>query len=256
MNTRQTTTMKERNQMNTEIVLERYMRALLTGDRGQCRTVIEETLQTGMTAHQVYMDIIWPVMVDIDTLYREDKIDSAQEAFASRINRTIVNQLQNKLPRHTGKNKKIVIVTESSEQGELGGQMLNDLFESDGWDCHFLGGTVNNDDIMSFVHSYVPDVLLLYGYNGSDAPAIRQLIDTIRNVNAFPEMRIMLSGGVFSRAEGLWEEIGADLYAETASEAVVMAQLSPNQVPQPERMIKQRYQNNTAESEKLELSVS
>ena len=248
--------MNERNQMNTELILERYMRALLTGDRNQCRTVIEEALQAGTTAHKVYMDIIWPIMVDIDKLYREDKIDSAQEAFASRINRSIVNQLQNKLPRRPGKTKKIVIVTESSEQGELGGQMLNDLFESDGWNCRFLGGTVNNDDILSFVHSYAPDVLLLYGYNGSDAPTIRQLIDTIRGVNAFPEMRIMLSGGIFSRAEGLWEEIGADLYAETASEAVNMAQLPQDRVPQPTRMIKQRYQTNMAESEELEISVT
>lgn len=241
--------------MNKEATLERYMRALLSGDRNQCRTVIEETLQSGMTAHQVYMDIIWPIMVDVDKLYREDKIDSAQEAFASRINRTIVNQLQNKLPRRTAKSKKVAIVTEASEQAELGGQMINDLFESDGWNTRFLGGSVNNDDIMSFVHSYSPDVLLLYGYNGKDAPAIRQLIDTIRGVNAFPDMRIMLSGGIFARADGLWQEIGADLYAETASEAVIMAQLPQSRLPQPMRTIKQRYQGISAVAEELETSI-
>ena len=242
--------------MNKEATLERYMRALLTGDRNQSRAVIEETLQGGMTAHQVYMDVIWPIMAEIDKLYRDNKIDSAQEALSSRINRSIVNQLQNKLPRRPAKSKKVAIVTEVSEQAELGGQMINDLFESDGWDSRFLGGTVNNDDIMSFVHSYSPDVLLLYGFNGKDAPAIRQLIDTIRGVNAFPEMRIMLSGGIFSRADGLWEEIGADLYAETASEAVIMAQMPQDRVPQPERMIKQRYQANPTEPEELETSVS
>lgn len=242
--------------MNKEVTLERYMRALLTGDRNECRTVIEETLQSGMTAHQVYMEIIWPIMVDIDKLYREDRIDSAQEAFASRINRTIVNQLQNKLPHRPLKNKKVAIVTETSEQAELGGQMINDLFESDGWNTRFLGGSVNHDDIMAFVHSYAPDILLLYGFNGKDAPTIRHLIDTIRNVNAFPEMKIMLTGGIFSRAEGLWEEIGADLYAETASEAVIMAQLPPNRIPKPERTIKQRYQSNAPETEQVETSVS
>ena len=156
--------------MNKEATLERYLRALLCGDRNQCRTVIEETLQTGMTAHQVYMDVIWPIMAEIDRLYRDDLIDSAQEAFASRINRTIVNQLQNKLPRRAAKSKKIAVVTEASEQAELGGQMMNDLFESDGWDSRFLGGTVNNDDIMTFIHSYGPDVLLLYGFNGKGRP--------------------------------------------------------------------------------------
>lgn len=226
--------------MVEEKVIARYLKSLLTGDRNACRVVIEEVLRSGVPAHQVYMDIIWPIMTEIDKLYREDEIDSAQEAFASRINRTIVDQLQNKLPRRANKKKSIVIVTANSDKAELGGQMMNDLFESDGWDTRFLGGTAGNDDIMTFVHGYAPDILLLYGFNGEDAPAVRGLIDTIRGVNAYPEMRIMLSGGVFSRAEGLWEEIGADLYAETAADAVMIAQAPPEKVPTPTRTIKQR----------------
>lgn len=230
--------------MVDELILEKYLRALLSGDRVSCRLVIEETLKNGIPAHQVYVDIIWPVMVEIDRLYRESRIDSAQEAFASRINRTIVNQLQNKLPRRHEKFKKIVICTATNEQAELGGQMLTDLFESDGWETRFLGGTVCHDDILAFIHTYHPDILLLYGMNGSDAPIIRQLIDTIREINAWPNMRIMLSGGVFNRAEGLWEEIGADLHAENASQAVEIADLDQDIVPTPQRTIKQRTRGN------------
>ena len=229
--------------MVNEKVIARYLKSLLTGDRNECRVVIEEVLRSGVPAHQVYMDIIWPIMTEIDKLYREDEIDSAQEAFASRINRTIINQLQNKLPRRAEKDKRVVIVTAKSDKAELGGQMMNDLFESDGWETRFLGGTAGNDDVMTFIHGYAPDILLLYGFNGEDAPAVRGLIDTIRGVNAFPQMRIMLSGGVFSRAEGLWEEIGADLYAETAAEAIVIAQAPPEKVPTPTRTIKQRSRN-------------
>lgn len=226
--------------MDKKKILDRYLNSLLAGDRNQCRSAIEEALQSGIPAHQVYMDIIWPIMAEVDKLYREDRIDTAQEAFASRINRTIVNQLQNKLPRRPEKEKRVVVVTAESDKAELGGQMINDLFESDGWETRFLGGTVSNDDVMTFVHSYSPDILVLYGFDGQEAPAVRRLIDTIRNVNAFPNMRIMLSGGVFSRAEGLWEEIGADLYAETAAEAIMVAQMPAEKLPKPNRSIKQR----------------
>lgn len=229
--------------MVDEIVLERYLRSLLCGDRISCRFVIEDVLKNGVPAHQVYLDIIWPIMVEIERLYRDGRIDSAQEAFASRINRTIVNQLQNKLPRKPEKSKKIVICTANNEQAELGGQMLTDLFESDGWETRFLGGSVCNDDILSFIHTYSPDILVLYGMNGSDAPGIRRLIDTIRQINAWPNMRIMLSGGVFGRAEGLWEEIGANLYAETPDQAVQLADMNPAAVPVPEKTIKQKVKN-------------
>lgn len=226
--------------MLRENTLEKYLQRLLTGERSACRAVIEETLQSGVPANNVYMDIIWPIMVEIDNLYSEDKIDSAQKAFATRINRTIVDQLQNKLPRRHKKPEKVVVCSSPDQQAELGGQMVTDLFESDGWEARFLGGDVSNDDILAFVHSYKPDILLLYGIGSKAAPEVRELIDSIKTVNARPDMKIMLSGGVFDRADGLWEEIGADLYAETAAEAVRIASADASDIYKPQRTIKRR----------------
>ena len=226
--------------MKKEHVLERYLDSLLKGDRNACRAVIEETLQSGIPANSVYMDVIWPVMVEIDKLYRNDTIDSAQEAFATRINRTIVDQLQNKLPRKPQRSRRIVIFSANTQNAELGAQMVTDLFESDGWEARFLGGSVNNDDILAFIHTYRPDILLLYGIDAKDAPRVRQLIDSVKTINAFPNIRIMLSGGVFARAESLWEEIGADLFAETATDAVRLASEDTDKIPTPQRTIKRR----------------
>lgn len=226
--------------MAKEQVLERYLSGLLEGDRSYCRTIIEETLQSGIPANQVYMDVIWPIMSEIDRLYRRDIISSAQESFATRINRMIVDQLQNKLPQKPQVTKRIVVCSAASEQGELGAQMIADFFESNGWNVRFLGSSVNNDDIAEFVQSYQPDLLAIYGMQAKKAPDMRQLIDKLRTINACPQMRIMLSGGVFDRAEGLWEEIGADLYAATASEAVRIANVQEEDVPAPRRTINRR----------------
>jgi len=217
--------------MQTEHVLEKYLTELLKGDRIACRAVIEETLQSGIPANSVYMDVVWPIMVEIDTLGRNNKINSAQEAFATRINRTIVDQLQNKLPRKAKREKRIVVCSTVTEHGELGAQIISDLFESDGWETRMLGGSVDNDDVLEFVQIWNPDILLFYGVDGRGAPQLRCLIDRIRTINAWPDMKIMLSGGVFNRAEGLWEEIGADLYAPNASEAVRMASEPKQPIP-------------------------
>lgn len=233
------------------IFLERYLTNLLDGDRDSCRTVIEESLQSGMPVNAVYMNIVWPMMVEIEKLYKADKINAAEEAFATRINRTIVDQLQNKLPRKPQRNKKIIICSSSNEQEELGAQMVSDLFESDGWESRFLGGKVNNDDILSYVHSYQPDILLVYGMSGKEAPQVRQLIDSIRSINAYPDMKIMLSGGVFNRAEGLWEEIGADMHASDAAEAVRTASAKGDQESKPQRTIKRRRKKQAPVTEEI-----
>lgn len=225
-------------------ILERYLDSLLEGDRKQCRAVIEETLQSGIPANSVYVDIIWPIMVEIEKLLRVDKITLVQEHLGTRINRTIVDQLQNKLPRRPRKGKKIVVCCAPDELQELGAQMMADLFESDGWEVKFLGGGLTNNDILVFVNEYVPDILLIYGTAPKQAPDVRRLIDTIKTINAWPHMRIMVSGGLFNRAEGLWQEIDADLFAATAVEAVQIAsqdsQIEPYEQREANRRKKRR----------------
>lgn len=203
--------------------LTRYLAALLNGDRQACRRVVEETLQRGVTASAVYLDMIWPITVTIEKLLRQDRITPIQEHLASRINRTIVDQLENKLPRRPLRCKKVAICCAETELQELGAQMMADLFESDGWEVRFLGGGLTNDDIFGFVNEYAPDLLLLHGTSAKQAPQARQLIDTIKAVNAWPDMKIMVSGGLFNRADGLWEEVGADRFAASPGEALRVA---------------------------------
>jgi methanogenic corrinoid protein MtbC1 len=209
--------------MIREEIVERYLDSLLRGDRRNSRLVIEETLQSGAPTNLVYMEVVWPTMVEIEGLLRAERITPAQEHLATRISRTIVDQLQNKLPRRQARNKKIAVCCAPDELQELGGQIIADLFESDGWDVRFLGGGLTNDDILTYVHEYSPDILLVYGTSPRQAPSVRQLIDRIKDVSANPNMQIMVSGGLFNRAEGLWQEIGADAFAATAEQALEIA---------------------------------
>ncbi|MCJ7729889.1 MAG: hypothetical protein MUO27_08455 [Sedimentisphaerales bacterium] len=59
-------------------------------------------------------------------------------------------------------------------------------------------------------------------------------------MKARPSMRIMVSGGLFNRAEGLWEEIGADLFAANALEALQQASSESAAEPSEERASRRR----------------
>lgn len=209
--------------MDFERITMRYVERLLQGDRGGCRTVIGEALQTGTPAAMIYTEVFWPAMTAIDKLYRAHRIDLITEHMATRINRTLVDQLQSKLPRRQARGLKMIIACADDEPEEFGAQMCADLFESDGWEVRFLGGGVPNDEVMGLVGEFQPDIVFIYGTKPSGAPAVRQLLDQTRDVGMCPKVRFMLSGGVFNRAEGLWDEIGADLFAATAKEALEVA---------------------------------
>ena len=241
--------------MVKEEMLARYLEPLLRGDRKGCRAVIEEAMQSGIPANSVYVHIIWPVMVEIENLLRKDKITQVEEHLATRVNRTIVDQLQNKLPRRPGKSKKVVVCCAPEELQELGAQMMTDLFESDGWDVRFLGGGLTNDDILSFINDYGADILLIYGTDPKQAPSVRRLIDTVKSVNAWPDMRILVSGGLFNRADGLWQEMEADLYAENAIEALQVASSDTPASHGEQRTINRRKKRRKVVPEQIAVSA-
>jgi methanogenic corrinoid protein MtbC1 len=207
---------------------QQYLEPLLTGDRTACRACIDTALSRGIGEYDLLVKLIWPTMELIQTLYREDRITQSTLNLATRLNRTITDQLAAKLPRAASNGRKVTIFCGDDEPEELGGQLCADLFESDGWTVRFGGGGVPNDEILKMIGDQRPDLVVMYGTLPSAVPSVRKLIDYLREVNSCPDMQIMCCGGIYKRAEGLAEEIGADLYAPDAAAAVEVANDNPS----------------------------
>lgn len=213
-------------------ILERYMEPLLQGNRTACRELIRREIDARTPGRKLYEDILWPAMEQVEKLYRKDQINIVAEHMATRINRTLADQVQQSLTAAPPKGKRILIMCAEGESEELGAQMCADLFESDGWDVYFLGGGVPNDEVLSLVGQLRPNILLIFGTEPHGVPQVRALIDLIRDVGSNPTMNIMVSGGVYNRADGLWTEINADLFAPTAKKAIKVANEAKPHVPE------------------------
>ncbi|MEX0741394.1 MAG: hypothetical protein WD079_01270, partial [Phycisphaeraceae bacterium] len=68
---------------------------------------------------------------------------------------------------------------------------------------------------------------VLFGSTPADLPFIRQLIDQLHDLGVCPNTQVAVGGGVFNRAEGLSEEIGADLWGRTPTELVALLDAHP-----------------------------
>ena len=219
--------------MPSSSVVDRYLDPLLAGDRKACREFVTVELEAAdHDATKVYHKLLWPTMERIDKLYRSDRISLAAEHMATRINRCLADQLQMSLRQLPLNGKRILIACADGEPEELGAQMCADLFEARGWEVNFLGGGVPNDEVLSLVGRLRPHILLIFGTYPNGVPQVRALIDLIRSVGSNTTMNIMVSGGVFNRADGLWKEVHADLLAKTAREAIPMAEKAEPREPQ------------------------
>jgi methanogenic corrinoid protein MtbC1 len=204
-----------------------YLETLLAGDRDAARKVIDAALAGGSAPVELLNSLIWPTMELLQSLYREDRITVSSLNMATRLNRSITDQLTVHLPRATANGKSVLLFCGDDEPEELGGQITADLFESAGYTVKFAGGGVPEDEVLKLIGDCRPDLLVLFGTLPSGVPAVRKLIDYLRDVNSCPDMQIMCCGGIYKRAEGLAEEIGADLYAPDAADAVRAAAAHP-----------------------------
>jgi len=198
--------------MQLTTLLPRYVEALLAGNRRQAKDIVRRSISMGVKAEQIYREVLVPAMTHIRQMHREDRITSLVEHLASRINRLITDQVQAQLIPTEPHGRKAVVVCGDSESDELGGQVSADVLEAKGWQTYFLGGGVPEDEIIELIGQLRPELFVVYGSTPSGVPQLREMIERIRDIGASPTMNVLVTGSIFDRVEGLWEEIQADLY--------------------------------------------
>lgn len=210
--------------MSQEILIERLFDALVSGDRSAAREIVAETFSSGCSAEQILTDLFWPTYERVETFHRHDQLATLSHHLATRLLRTLVDQTTLRLTRNGSNGRTVFAVCGPTDADELAAQMAVDLLEATGFEVQFAGGGIAMDEILARVQSQKPDHLLLFASAPQDLPEIRGLIDTLNEIGACSpasgRLQVVVGGGVFNRADGLAEEIGADLWATTPADLV------------------------------------
>ncbi len=211
--------------MFSEILIQRFFEALIDGDRGTALGIVEEQAARGAAPAALIADLFWPAYELADRLHRQDQLGDLPFNLATRLLRQVHHRTAAAMQGIAHQNGRLVLATcGPAEADELGAQMAVDLLGAHGFDVRFAGGGVAADEIQAYVQANQPEVLLMFCSAPGDLPHVRSVIDSLREVGACARTQFVLGGGVFNRAEGLAEEIGADLWAEHPLElAEIMA---------------------------------
>jgi methanogenic corrinoid protein MtbC1 len=208
--------------MQQEQLTERFFEALITGDRPIARAAAEQARQTLGGPLNLITELFWPVHQQLEKLHKQDQITHLSHHMAVRLLRQLIDQNAGKLSFDYSQGKTILAFCGPSENEELGAQMAVDVLEASGFDVRFGGAGIASDEIMFRVNEDKPDVLMMFCSAPQDLPEIRGLIDQLREIGASNGTQFAVGGGVFNRAEGLAEEIGADLWASSPMEMAQM----------------------------------
>ena len=202
--------------MSIDKDVEQLMEICLRGDRREVRSYVDMCL-AGHPADELLVGVILPAIAKAELIAREDRATVSALNVMLQSLRIVVGSLLTRLSAEVGGGEpalNILVYSGSGDSEQLQGEIMTAVLECDGHRVRFAGGGVPADEILSDVGRCDPDVLLLFASAAADAPAIREVIDTIRDIGARPDMQIVIGGGVFDRAPGLAEEIGADLWTD------------------------------------------
>lgn len=206
--------------VNREVLIERFFDTLVSGDRPLSRRFLQEQFESGVPATRVISDLLWPTYELIERLHRSDHLSKLSYHFATRLLRVLVDQASARLEFAPSNGQSVFVSCGPAEGDELGAQMAVDLLETAGYSVTFAGGGLPSDEVRAQAHERQPDILLMFASGPADLPGIRETIDTMNEIGACRKVRIAVGGGVFNRAEGLAEEIGAHLWATSPMEMV------------------------------------
>lgn len=199
--------------MAAETRADRLYHALIKGDRRESRKIFREALAAARDPRELVHSLFWPTYERIERLYRSDQLSKLAHHAGTRFLRVLIDQTAAAYTLAPPNGKSVLAFCGPRDSDELGAQLAVDLLEAAGFEITFAGGGIPNDEILAQIHEERPNIVLLFAAGSTDLPQLRQLIDTLHDIGACPDIQIVVGGGVFNRADGLAEEIGADLFA-------------------------------------------
>lgn len=202
-----------------EHLRDNYIAAQLRGNRREAlRLIMEDALGNGMSASQIYLQIIAPAQREIGRRWQVNEITVAQEHLATAISQVAISNLYSHLDRTASNGRCIIVACAEGEHHELGARMAADFLEVAGFTVLFLGADVPAEDVAKMATLHGAGMVVLSCATSLCWPGIRKSIEHLHEAlgRDFP---IAVGGHAFARDDRS-ETFGVLDAGETAEDLV------------------------------------
>lgn len=201
-----------------------YLQALLAADRTAAHQIVTQALDNGLSIRDLYISVFQPSQYEVGRLWLLNKVSVAEEHFCTAATQAIMSELYPQIISSRRIGKTMVAACIGSELHEIGVRMVADFFEMEGWDTYYLGAGVTYEQVISAIKLHTPNLVALSATMTYHVQEVREIISSIRINLADLTPPIMVGGLPFNTNTNLWRDIGADLSAQNATDAVQAAQ--------------------------------
>ncbi|MCB9850215.1 MAG: cobalamin B12-binding domain-containing protein [Phycisphaerales bacterium] len=202
-----------------ELVLK-YLEAILEGERSRAETLVFKQVDAGLSIPQVYEGVLAPAQAQLGWMWHRGDISVADEHFGSAVTQSVMSQLRPRFQLAAPNGRTVVCTSTPGDLHEIGLQMVSDLFEIDGWTSLFLGANTPVADVVEILERRRPQLLALSVSTALTLRDAGELVEAIHSTASIADTKVLIGGPPFRTVADLWQALGADACAVSATEAV------------------------------------
>jgi methanogenic corrinoid protein MtbC1 len=181
--------------MIDERLYQNYLTALLDGNRLKCHDIVQKLLDQKIDLKTLYADLFQRSMYGVGELWENNRITIANEHLATAITESLLNLAYPFLFATERIGRKVVISCTANEFHQVGGKMVADIFELNGWDGHFLGANLPPEEMARFIQEVQPDVVGLSLSILANLDNLKRGIEVV--MTDFPGLDLLIGGQAF-----------------------------------------------------------
>ena len=203
-----------------ERVRDGYLGALLGSDLIAARTVLDDAIAAGMPVRRIYLDVLQPTLYEIGRRWSHAEISIAQEHLATAATQSAMARLAESLSEGSRRVRPgtALVACASDELHAVGGRMVADFLEADGWRVVFLGQLTPGTDLAALAAEQGATLVAISAALPERVPTVAEACAALRGLDPVPY--VLVGGQAFGGSAERALRTGADAYAEDAEEAV------------------------------------
>jgi methanogenic corrinoid protein MtbC1 len=204
-----------------------FLSYILEGDFERALKFTKKILKKYEDIQNFYLKIIQPALYDVGTLWEKGKISVAEEHLATSIVGRIMANIYILFPKTKKTKLKAIVSSSPNEFHELGGRIVADFLEIDGWDVSYLGANVPEQELIKIVKKTKPKLVALSVTMPFNIEKAHKIINSLKTMGSY-NPTIIVGGIAFNIFPDLYKKIGADFWAKDAKSAVEIARKIKN----------------------------
>jgi methanogenic corrinoid protein MtbC1 len=209
-----------------------YLDHVLRGERDAAVDVVLDEVARGTDAQDILLDVLQPVQIEIGTMWEQGRASVAHEHLCTAVTQLCMSMLWPRINAGATDGDRTVVATSVGGEGhEIGIRIVADLLKRDGWRTFYLGANVPAADVVSLLREQRADLLAVSATMAGHVPAVRRLIDAVRDEPGCADVKVVVGGRPFLVAPWLAKTVGADGFSPDAAEAVEVCNALVSRTP-------------------------